>query len=390
MAAVQDPIIPIVGRYIAETPGTISLGQGMVSWGPPAEAVEMLASFAGNPEHHRYGAVEGDEALLDAIDSKLALENGIAVSPDSRVFVTAGGNMAFLNAILAVCDVGDEVVLLAPFYFNHEMAVVLAGAKPVIVATESNCRIDPDRIASAMGPRTRAVVTVSPNNPTGAVYEPDVLREVNALCAARGAFHIHDEAYEYFVYDGRRHYSPGSRDGAGRHTVSLFSLSKAYGFASWRIGYMVAPATLSDAIKKTQDTNLICAPRVSQHAALAAMRVGRAHCTARLPRLDAIRGSVRNLLSQRPDLYTLGPMEGAFYALLRLHSTLSPLRIVERLVREHKVAAIPGTTFGLQDCALRVSYGALEPDTVEAGVRRLVDGLAAIGSQVRPADSGRA
>ena len=87
---------------------------------------------------------------------------------------------------------------------------------------------------------------------------------MNELCAAHGLFHVHDEVYEYFIYDGRRHVSPGSRPGAGRHTISLFSLSKAYGFASWRMGYMVAPRTLTEAIRKIQDTILICAPLVSQ------------------------------------------------------------------------------------------------------------------------------
>jgi aspartate/methionine/tyrosine aminotransferase len=375
LAAVQDPIIPIVSRYIAETPGTISLGQGLVSWGPPPEALEAARAFGGDVEQHRYGAVEGEPELVAAIERKLRAENGITVAPDSRVFVTAGGNMAFMNAVFAVCDQGDEVLFPTPFYFNHEMAVVMAGVRPVSVPTDARFQIDPDRLAAAMTSRTRAVVTVSPNNPTGAVYPEALLREVNRLCGDRGIFHIHDEVYEYFTYDGLRHYSPASAAGAGAHTISLFSLSKAYGFASWRIGYMVVPEILSNAIRKIQDTNLICAPLVSQRAAVAALGVGRPYCQARLPALDRVRRSVRDLLSERPDLYTLGPLDGAFYAWLRLESTRAPLQIVERLVREHRVAAIPAVTFGTSDCALRLSYGALEPATVDAGLHRLVDGL---------------
>lgn len=378
MAAVQAPIIPIVGRYIAETPGTISLGQGLVSWGPPREALDAVASMDADLEWHRYGPVEGEPALVEAVEDKLRHENGIRVAPDSRVFVTAGGNMAFLNAILAICDEGDDVVLPVPYYFNHEMAVVMAGARPVPVPTGAGFHLDPDQIEAALTPRTRAVVTISPNNPSGAVYDPAVLHEVNARCAARGVFHIHDEVYEYFTYEGHRHVSPGAAPGAGGHTISLFSLSKVYGFAGWRIGYMVAPAALSDAIRKIQDTNVICAPIVSQYAALAALRVGRAYCAARLPPLDAVRRLVREALGTRPDLYTLGPTEGAFYALLRVETPVAPLALVERLVREHRVAAIPGSTFGLDGCVLRISYGALEPASVEAGIRRLVDGLAAL------------
>jgi aspartate/methionine/tyrosine aminotransferase len=378
MQSVQAPIIPIIGKLIASTPGTISLGQGVVSWGPPREALEAVARFPSDPELHKYGPVEGQDDLVEAITQKLAGENGIEVAPHSQVFVTAGGNMAFLNAILAVCDDGDEVILQAPYYFNHEMAVVIAGARPVPVDTDPRYQPDPDRISAAITPRTRAVVTISPNNPSGAVYGADTLIAINDLCAKHGLLHVHDEVYEYFTYDGRRHVSPGARPGAGAHTATLYSLSKTYGFASWRIGYMVAPRALAEAINKIQDTNLICAPLVSQAAALAALRVGRAYCERWLPRLDAVRRLVATSLSQAPGTYELGPLDGAFYGLLRVHTTLPPLALVERLVREHRVAAIPGTTFGLRGCTLRISYGALEPGTVEVGIRRLVEGLSAV------------
>ena len=153
-------------------------------------------------------------------------------------------------------------------------------------------------IERAITPRTRAVVTVSPNNPTGAVYPESTLRAVNTLCRDRGIFHIHDEAYEYFTYGGAGHFSPGSLPEAAGHTISLFSLSKAYGMASWRIGYMVIPEVLAEAVNKIQDTILICPPAVSQHAAIAALEVGRSFA-ARAPhaaRFDApgdLRGARR-------------------------------------------------------------------------------------------------
>src|SRR5262249_9123741 len=149
----------------------------------------------------------------------------------SRLVITAGGNMAFMNALLAIADPGDEIILQAPYYFNHEMAVTMANCRPVLVATDANYQLQPDAIAAALTSRTRAVVTISPNNPTGAVYPEAALRAVNELCRRHGVFHIHDEAYEYFVYGGARHFSPGSIPGAGAHTISLYSMSKAYGFA---------------------------------------------------------------------------------------------------------------------------------------------------------------
>jgi len=381
LAAVQTPVIPVVGRWIAETPGTISLGQGVVSYGPPPEAIEAARRFGYALTDHRYGPVEGLPALVEAIEGKLAQENSIRVRGSSRVVVTAGGNLAFVNAILAVTDPGDEVILPAPYYFNHEMAIVIAGGRAVAVPTLRDYQLDVQAIADAITPRTRAVVTVSPNNPTGAMYSAESLRAVNALCGDRGLFHIHDEAYEYFTYDGVAHFSPGAIDGASAHTVSLYSLSKAYGLASWRIGYMVIPETLWDAVNKIQDTLLICPPAVSQHAAIAALQIGRPYASAHLPELDGLRRLIFEALGAPDVPCDVPPAGGAFYYLVRVHSTLDPLVLTERLIRNHQVAVIPGSAFGdTAGCSIRISYGALRPESVAEGVGRLVSGLRAEGA----------
>lgn len=380
LASVQPPVIPIVGRWTAETPGTISLGQGIVSYGPPPEVLDAVRTFGSSISDHRYGPVEGAPELVEALESKLERENGIVVRPDSRVFVTAGGNQAFVNAILAVTDPGDEVILPAPYYFNHEMAVVIAGAAPVAVPTDRNYQLDLQAIADAVTNRTRAVVTVSPNNPTGAVYPEGMLRAVNALCRDRGLFHIHDEAYEYFTYGSAHHFSPGSIPEAAAHTMSLFSLSKAFGMASWRVGYMVIPASLADAVNKIQDTLLICPPAVAQRAALAALRVGRDYPRSHLERLDSMRLTIFDGLGDPDVPCELAPVEGAFYYLLRVSSSLDSMVLVERLIREHRVAAIPGSAFAdPAPCSIRVSYGALEPAMVAEGIHRLARGLRALG-----------
>jgi aspartate/methionine/tyrosine aminotransferase len=379
MRAVQPPIVPIVGRWIRETPGTISLGQGMVAYGPPPEALARARAFGAGPDDHHYGPVEGQPELVSVLERKLAQENRILVRPQGRVVVTAGGNMAFVNAVLAVTDPGDEVILQSPFYFNHEMAVVIAGCRPVVVPTDESYQLRPEAIASAITDRTRTVVTISPNNPTGAVYPEAALRAVNELCATRGVFHVHDEAYEYFTYEGARHFSPGSIEGAARHTISLFSLSKAYGFASWRIGYMVLPESLFDAVNKIQDTNLICPPLVSQSAALGALQAGPSYAAAHVATLAGVREEVYSRLKAVADLCEVPRTLGAFYCFIRLRGTVDPVSLAERLVREHRVAVIPGTAFGATAAPyLRVSYGALAPDTVVEGIDRLVRGLRAM------------
>jgi aspartate/methionine/tyrosine aminotransferase len=377
--SVQSPIIPVVGALIRAHPGTISLGQGVVSYPPPPEAIERLKEMPANPELHKYQAVHGIPVLLDAIESKLRAENGIAIGPDVRVVVTAGGNMAFLSALLAIADPGDEVILQTPYYFNHEMAIAMANCRPVLAPTDDNYQLQPAAIAAAITDRTRAIVTVSPNNPTGAVYPESALRAVNALCRARGLYHIHDEAYEYFTYGDARHFSPGSIDGAGTYTISLYSLSKSYGFASWRIGYMVIPTDLFDAVNKIQDTVLICPPVVSQLAAAGAMTAGAEYCRGYVGRLAEVREQVMRELARLGDCAIVPPADGAFYFFLRLDTALAPLELVERLVKEHRVAAIPGNAFGMEDgCYLRVAYGALQPETVAEGVGRLVEGIRAL------------
>jgi aspartate/methionine/tyrosine aminotransferase len=383
VAAVQSPIIPVVSRWIAETPGTVSLGQGVVSYGPPDAAIDALRTFPTNPSDHRYGDVEGEPALLSLIEDKLRRENGIEVTGISRVVVTAGGNQAFMNAMLAVTDPGDEVILQAPYYFNHEMAIQLAGARVVPVNTDDEWQLDVKAIEAAITSRTCAVVTVSPNNPTGVVYSETSLRAVNDLCRARGLFHIHDEVYEYFTYAGARHFSPGSIKGAAGHTISLYSLSKAYGLASWRMGYMAIPESLWDAVNKIQDTVLICPPLVSQHVAAAALQVGRSFTIPHVERLNGIRAMMADALSQPGVPCDVPPALGAFYYFLRVNSSMDALTMTERLIREHRVAVIPGSAFGASEgCDLRVSYGALDAETAGEGIKRLVDGIKDLCSRV--------
>lgn len=379
MQAVQSPIIPLVGELIRQHPGTISLGQGVVYYEPPPEAIARLPEFLARAENHKYKAVRGIPPLLKAIEEKLQRENGIDINPQNSVVVTAGGNMAFMNAVLAITQPGDEIILQTPYYFNHEMAIAIAGCRPVLVPTDDNYQLRLDAIAAAITPKTRAVVTISPNNPTGVVYPESALQAVNQLCRQSNLYHIHDEAYEYFTYNGVRHVSPASLSDSASHTISLFSLSKAYGFASWRIGYMVIPQHLLDPVKKIQDTILICPPVVSQYAALGALQAGRKYCEERLGAIAAAREIVLNSLQHLGGLCAISPAEGAFYVFLKVRTSMDAFALVERLIRERGVAVIPGSTFGMEEgCYLRVAYGALQPETAAEGIERLVRGLQAI------------
>lgn len=376
MQRVQDPIIPHIGALIRNNPGTISLGQGVVHYQPPSASRTHVEAFWEDPKNHLYAPVDGIPALKQAISAKLAQDNDIRLSHEHCLTVTAGGNMAFLNALFAITEPGDEIILLAPCYFNHDMAITMVNCKTVMVDVDEEYQIDMEKLEAAITTKTKAIVTNSPNNPTGAVYPQATLETVNALCKQRDIYHISDEAYEYFTYDDAKHFSPGSIPGAKSHTISIFSLSKSFGFAGWRIGYMVAPKDLELAIMKAQDTNLINAAVASQHAAIGALETGAAYPRSFLSGLGEVRSLALDQLAQIPDLCTVPQPGGAFYIFLKVHTDTSSLALAKALITDYQVATIPGTAFGmLNSCYLRIAYGALQKATVKEGIGRLVEGL---------------
>ncbi len=379
MDAVQAPIVQVIGDLIRQTPGTISLGQGVVHYGPPPSALEAVRGALGQPATHEYQDGSGLPALVDRLAAKLRAENAIDVGRGTSVMVTAGANMAFMHAVFAVTEPGDDIILNVPFYFNHEMAIQMAGCRVVAVATDNRYQPRVDALRAAITDRTRAIVTVSPNNPSGAVFSEAALRAVSELCGEHRLIHISDEVYEYFTFGSARHVSPAAFAGAADYTISMFSLSKAYGFAGWRIGYMAYPDHLHAAMAKSQDTILVCPTVASQIGAIAALDVGRSYCAPQVAELTGVRDVVVSKLSALAPLAAVPAADGAFYVLLKVETDRSPMRIAEQLIREHGVAVIPGPAFGMTDgCYFRVAYGALQKDTVAEGIGRLVTGLRAI------------
>ena len=364
---------------VRDNPGCISLGQGVVSYGPPPELVAKLPEMMNDLQLHKYQAVTGLPALTDALAKKLSEVNGIDVSQGSRMMVTAGSNMAFLNAVLAIADPGDEFILPLPYYFNQEMAIRMCNCIPVGIASLPDYQLDLEAIEAAITPQTRAIVTVSPNNPTGVVYPKEDLLRINQLCKRYGIYHFSDEAYEYFTYDGASHYSAASDAMACEHTLSFYSFSKNNGMASWRVGYVVYPEHLHEAMNKVQDTNLICAPVISQLLALEVLKRPRKDIDEQLGRLAEVRTKVYELLSTLKPIAQFHPTKGAFYVMVSLPGIKDRLAFNQFLAQRHLVACVPGFAFGLHDTELRnvqrLSYGALAPETVVEGVNRFMAGV---------------
>ena len=378
LSRVQTPVIPVMGELIRQCPGTLTLGQGMASWGPPAQALRAAReALECDPNLHVYGPVAGDPELRQAIRDWLTREHQLHLA-DSELLITAGSNMAFNAVVQVLCDPGDEVILPVPYYFNHEMAIRLAGGQPV--AVQAGVVPDPEILATAITPRTRAIVTISPNNPSGAVFPRQMLAAINRLCAERGLLHISDEAYALFSYGDAAVWSPGSQTGSGTHTITLGSLSKSHGMAGWRIGWAVVPKGLMPELAKVQDTIAIHTPRLNQRLACAALAAGADWCRAHIAQLGERRRQVLAALD-RPDgpWQLLARPDGAFYALLQLRSQLSSDAAMEQLIREHQVALVSGSSFGLEGCCLRLSYGMLGQADLAEALRRLVVGLEQLG-----------
>ena len=376
MDDVQTPVIPLIADLIHKNPGTISMGQGVVYYSPPPASFTKLSELQSGTGIHRYCDTDGIPELREMLTDKVVRENGIDINTGRRIAVTAGSNMGFINSLFAITRPGDEIILPIPFYFNHEMAVRMLSCKPVMVQTGNDYLPDPDALLRGITTRTRAIVTVSPNNPSGIVYPQSLLSDINMLCKQNNIFHISDEAYEYFTYGDANHFSPGSLPGSAAHTITLFSMSKSYGFASWRIGYMVYPEHLAGAIYKAQDTNLICPPIASQFAAMGALEEGRQYCMKKLELLRDVRTMLLSRLGEIESFCNISHSNGAFYILLNLDSNMDDLELAGQLIRKHGVAVLPGSTFGLTNgCFLRVAYGALDKYVAEKGITRLVNGL---------------
>ena len=333
---IQSPVIQEL--HDAFTPDTLSLAQGVPFFPPPKKALSTLGKRLKEQKYHTYSGDAGLSELRWALTEKLREENGLNVLAE-QVMVTAGANQAFVNAVLAVAEAGDEIILISPYYFNHEMALRMLNIKPVVVPTGPNYLPDPEAIQEAVGPRTRALVTISPNNPTGAVYPKALLQELNQLCQDMDIVHISDETYEYFTHGEEPHHSPGA--GADYHnTINLFSFSKAYGMSGWRLGYMSYPKELHPELLKIQDTLVICPSVASQLLGLECLKLGKSYLKPHLPRLRASRRIMLELAGGLKELANLPEASGGYYLYLQIDSLLSGREMAFQLLKRDRKSVV--------------------------------------------------
>lgn len=359
-------------------PGMINLASGTPDFPTPPHVVEagQRALAEGKTV---YTAWAGLPPLREAIAEQLRREKGLTVDPAHEIIVTAGSQAAMLTVTLALLDPGDEVLVPTPFYDEYRRDIMLAGATMIPVPTrlEDNFEVNPDDLERAVTPRTKAMILISPSNPTGAVMERATLERIAAIAQRHDLLVIWDELYERFVYDGFEHVSLAALPGMWERTVLINGFSKCYGMTGWRIGYVAARREITDALLPLSHGMTICAPSVSQYAALAAVTGPHDWFDEILAEYDRR----RRLWIQALDSMGLpyGRPRGAYYIMPSISSTGLTSQQFARALREEGNVMIGGAggatdpfNEGFVRCSLAVPYAQLEQglERMDAVVRK--------------------
>jgi aminotransferase len=312
--------------------------------------------------------------LRAEIVRKLKRDNNIAANT-SQIMVTVGAIEGLSAALMAIIDPGDEVILPSPTYSTHIRQVLIASGRPVLVPTreEEGFILDIEGLERAITPRTKAILCCSPSNPTGCVFSEEQLRQLAAVALDKNLMVITDEAYEYFTFDGRRHFSIASIPEIRDRVVSCYTFTKTYAMTGWRIGYLHAAEELIPQINKAHIPFAICAPVVSQFAALAALK-GPQDCIAKFKDhyLNA-----RDLMCARLDrlasVFEYHKPGGSYLMFPRilLESGRDSATFCKNLLKEARVSATPGVAFGpTGESHLRLSF-CVQEDVINKAFDRM-------------------
>ncbi len=358
----------------------IALGRGDPDFHTPTHIVEAAKAALDSDKHH-YTGPTGIPALREAIAANLGARYGLDYGAD-EIVVTAGAQEAIMLTMLGLCSPGDEVLITSPRFTTYDTAVRLCGGTPVPVPTfeRDDFALDPAEIEARITPRTRIFVLVSPNNPTGAVTPPAVIRAIADLAVRHDLVVVADEIYGRLIYAPNEHLSIATLPGMRERTVTLNGFSKTYAMTGWRVGYLAAPADLVEMLTEPRHTLSINSCTISQHAALAAL-------TGPQEPIDAMIGEYaerrRWLMPALTDAgFTYGHPGGAFYIYTNVSSTGLPApEFCERLLRETGVMLFPGTMFGdASTDYIRISY--LQPLPM---IREAMERIASFTSRARSA-----
>jgi aspartate/methionine/tyrosine aminotransferase len=359
--AIDPPIAEaqswIAGRSFDQGRPLLDLAQAVPSY-PPAESLSAhLAERTGAFETARYTQIAGIPSLRSALALHMSASHGGTIRPEN-VLISAGCNQAYCLAILALARAGDQVILPVPYYFNHMMWLQMQGIEGVPLSFRADRAgvPDPEEAAAKITDRTRAMVLVSPNNPTGAVYPADTIAAFRDLARERGIALIVDETYKDFLDDGPPHHLFEDPDW-GETVIQLYSFSKAFSLPGYRVGSVIAGEKIIRAVTKVMDTISICAPRIAQDAALYGLENLSDWVAGKRAMINARRDAVREIFRTNDLGYEL-ISSGAYFAYARHPFNGAHARdVAKRLADEQNILCLPGTFFGPdQEQCLRLAY----------------------------------
>lgn len=355
--------------------GAINLSQGFPDFAAPAE-LKQAAIEAINNDINQYAVTWGTKRFRDAIASKTARYLGLEVDPDSEICVTCGSTEAMLCALMAIADPEDEVVIFSPYYENYWPDAVLSSAKPRFVQLlPPSWDFDQEELAAAFNERTRAIIICNPNNPTGKVFTRDELLFIAGLCEQWDVVAITDEIYEHIIYDGATHVAIATLPGMRDRTITVNSLSKTYSVTGWRVGYTLASAEMTGAIRKVHDFLTVGAAAPLQEAGAVAMGFPDDYYTALAASYLAKRDLLLEALTEAG--FKFYKPQGAYYVMTDISQFGFPndRAFAEFLVKEIGVAVVPGSSFYIDSTAgdqqVRFAF-CKKQETLEAAAERLL------------------
>ena len=334
---------------LAEQHDAINLAQGFPDFPAPTE-VKEAAVAAIRADVNQYAITWGAKSFRDALAAKVKWSLGLELDPEREITVTCGSTEGMIAALLGIIDPGDEVIVFEPFYENYGPDAILSGATPRYVALRPpDWTFDPAELARAFTARTKAVVLNTPNNPTGKVFSLEELQAIAALCQQHDALLVTDEIYEHIYYPtpGRplRHVCPATLPGMRERTIVVNGLSKTYAVTGWRVGYVLAPPAITDAIRKVHDFLTVGAPAPLQEAGAAALRLPPGY----YQRLQAEYRERRDFLcgALREVGFRFRDPDGAYYVMTDFtpFGGTHDVQFAEYLTRTVGVAVVPGSSF---------------------------------------------
>ena len=323
----------------------VNLAQGFPDF-PADPAIKEAARAAIEADDNQYAITWGQKPLRDALVEKFARTQGVTVDPEREITVTCGSTEAMMAVMLALINPGDEAVIFEPFYENYGPDVILSGAQPRFVSLRPpDWSFDHDELAAAFGPRTKAIIVNTPNNPTGKVFTREELEFIRDLCVRWNCYAITDEIYEHILYDGAKHISMASLEGMRDRAITVNGMSKTYTVTGWRVGWAIAPPGPTEAIRKVHDFLTVGAAAPLQAAGAVALRMPDSYYQQLAEKYRAKRDLMLGILTGAG--FNCYKPSGAYYIMTDISrfGAKDDVTFARDLIENIGVAVVPGSSF---------------------------------------------